>query len=63
MSDNILPVGSMSDDMALSRLFELIANGAQDSGELAQLDAMVYERLVQGYDDAKAQPLKLVRTA
>ena len=61
MADNTQPVGSMSDDMALSRLFELIASGEQDSGELAQLDAIVYERLAQGYDDAKARPLQLVR--
>ena len=38
-----------SDDALISRLYELAGN--DDSGELARIDAMVYERLLQAYGD------------
>lgn len=43
-----------SDDALVARLYELA--GSDDSGELARIDAMVYERLLQAYggDDQAA---------
>lgn len=53
---------SLSDDMLLSRLFELVASGQLDSNELAQLDATISQRLQQNYD-GKQPVMKLVRAA
>ncbi|MGH8085412.1 MAG: hypothetical protein ACREPV_09065 [Lysobacter sp.] len=38
-----------SDDALVARLYELA--GSDDSSELARIDAMVYERLLQAYGD------------
>lgn len=38
-----------SDDALISRLYELAGNDSD--GELARIDAMVYERLLQAYGD------------
>lgn len=63
MSDNHPAADpSLSDDMLLSRLFELVANGQLDSNELAQLDATISQRLQQNYD-GKQPVMKLVRAA
>jgi conjugal transfer/entry exclusion protein len=63
MSDNHHAADpSLSDDMLLSRLFELVANGQLDSNELAQLDATISQRLQQNYD-GKQPVMKLVRAA
>ena len=63
MSDNYQAADpSLSDDMLLSRLFELVANGQLDSNELAQLDATISQRLQQNYD-GKQPVMKLVRAA
>ena len=40
---------NLSDDSALHRLFDVTASG-QSPQELAQLDALVYGRLTQAYD-------------
>lgn len=53
---------SMSDDMLLTRLFELVAAGELDSNELAQLDATISQRLQQNYEDDKQPTVKLVRS-
>lgn len=64
MSDQNNPAGaaSMSDDMLLTRLFELVAAGELDSNELAQLDATITQRLHQNYEDDKQPVMKLVRS-
>ncbi len=63
MSDNHQTAdASLSDDMLLSRLFELVASGQLDSNELAQLDATISQRLQQNYD-GKQPVMKLVRAA
>lgn len=49
MSDLHSPSEADSDDALVARLYEL-ARG-DDSGELARIDAMVYERLLQAYGD------------
>lgn len=43
------PTDSESDDALVARLYELAA--ANDSAELARIDALVYERLLQAYGD------------
>ncbi len=63
MSDNNQAgMASMSDDMLLSRLFELVAAGELDSNELAQLDAAITQRLEQNYNDSKKSVMKLVQS-
>lgn len=63
MSDHTQPgAASMSDDMLLTRLFELVAAGELDSNELAQLDATISQRLHQNYEDDKQPTVKLVRS-
>ncbi len=54
----------LSDDSAVNRLFEITANG-EDTQELAQLDALVYQRLTQAYDESVTIPAQLeaIRTA
>ena len=46
---------AISDHNAVHRLFEMTANG-QDPLELAQLDALVYERLAEAYDENAVIP-------
>lgn len=48
--DVLSPITSdaSSDDALVARLYELGEN--EDSGELARIDALVYERLLQAYD-------------
>lgn len=53
---------SMSDDMLLTRLFELVAAGDLDSRELAQLDAAISQRLQQNYEDGKPSVMKVVQS-
>ncbi len=48
----------ISDDSAVHRLFEMTTNG-QHNQELAQLDALVYERLKQAYDENVAIPVQV----
>lgn len=63
MSDNYSPADpSISDDMLLTRLFELVASGQLESQELAQIDAAISQRLKQNYDE-KQPAMKLVRAA
>ncbi len=45
----------LSDHNAVHRLFEITANG-EDTQELAQLDALVYERLSRAYDETVIIP-------
>ncbi len=49
MTDLHAPNEADSDDALVARLYEL-ARG-DDNGELARIDAMVYERLLQAYAD------------
>jgi len=63
MSDDTSPADpSISDDMLLTRLFELVASGQLESQELAQIDAAISQRLQQNYD-GKQPTMKLVRAA
>ncbi|TWI04551.1 hypothetical protein IP90_00684 [Luteimonas cucumeris] len=64
MSDhNPMPTASMSDDMLLSRLFELVRNGELHSPEVSQLDAAIHQRLEQNYDDSRKPVMKLMQAA
>lgn len=45
MSENLNAI----EQAAVLRLFELASKGETDSGEFARLEAMVYERLAEGY--------------
>ena len=45
----------LSDDALMARLYELARTGRQESVETAQLDAEVYNRLLQAYGDAEPQ--------
>ena len=64
MSDNnITSITSMdaagiTDDHAVNRLFEVTAKG-EDMQELARLDALVYERLTQAYDETVVIPVQV----
>jgi len=58
--NNIKSIASMDatlicDHTAVNRLFEVTANGGNPQ-ELARLDALVYERLTQAYDDTVVVP-------
>lgn len=44
------PSFALSDEAAVRRLYELATDGANDSPEFADLDALVYERLLQTYE-------------
>ena len=46
----LISTGTLSDDEAVARLFELTARGNAAADELAQLEAMVYGRLVEAYE-------------
>lgn len=62
MSDNnAMPMASMSDEMLLSRLFELVSEGNLDNPEVVELDATISQRLQQSYDDSKKSIMKLVQ--
>jgi hypothetical protein len=61
MSDsNQTSAAAMSDEMLLTRLFELVAAGGLDSSELAQIDAAISERLQHSYGDDRQPVMKLV---
>jgi len=49
MTDLHPPGEAESDDALVARLYELV--GSNDSGELARIDAIVHERLLQAYGD------------
>ncbi len=53
-----LDASQISDGNAVHRLFEMTAHG-QNPQELAQLDALVYERLTQTYDENIVIPAEL----
>lgn len=53
-----LDASQISDDNALHHLFEMTAKG-HDVQELARLDALVYERLTQAYDEDIVIPAEL----
>ncbi len=53
-----MEAAAITDDNAVTRLFEITANG-ENAQELAQLDALVYERLTQAYDDTVVIPAQL----
>lgn len=42
---------ALSDDMAISRMFDLVQNGQTDNSEFALLDAVIQARLRRAYDD------------
>lgn len=56
MTDLHAPANEVdSDDALVARLYELA--GSDNNSELARIDAMVYERLLQAYgDDGQASP-------
>ncbi len=43
---------TLSDDDAVALLYELANKGDNGSNEFVQLDSMVYQRLLQAYDEA-----------
>lgn len=43
-------IGSSTEQQAVTRLFDLVRTGEVDNVEFAQLDSMIYERLLQTYD-------------
>lgn len=53
MNVHHLTFDHLSDDALMTRLYELARNGRQDSVETAQLDAEVYNRLIQAYGEAE----------
>ncbi|GAA5075115.1 hypothetical protein [Lysobacter panacisoli] len=55
MNVHHLTLDHVSDDQLMSRLYELARNGKQDSIETAQIDAEVYNRLIQAYGEATAE--------
>lgn len=55
MNVHHLTFDHLSDDALMSRLYELARNGKQDSVETAQIDAEVYNRLLQAYGDAQPE--------
>ena len=55
MTDLQVPASEVdSDDALVARLYELA--GSDDRGELARIDAMVYQRLLQAYGDDDQTP-------
>lgn len=55
MNVHHLTFDHLSDDALMARLYELARTGRQESVETAQLDAEVYNRLLQAYGDAEPQ--------
>lgn len=43
------PTTTISDDVAVSRLFDLSRSGNVGNQEFSQLDSVIYERLLQAY--------------
>ncbi|MDQ3040106.1 MAG: hypothetical protein M3Q13_00355 [Pseudomonadota bacterium] len=48
--NNLMAIASVSDDSAVNRLFDIIAEGNPNSQEFMVLDAIVYQRLMQNYE-------------
>ncbi|HEY0506024.1 MAG TPA: hypothetical protein VGD42_21275 [Lysobacter sp.] len=53
MTVHHLTFDHLSDDALMTRLYDLARNGRQDSLETAQIDAEVYNRLLQAYGEAE----------
>ncbi|MGH8077046.1 MAG: hypothetical protein ACREPE_06950 [Lysobacter sp.] len=53
----------MSDDDAVTLLFDLAAHGEAARDKLVQLDALVYGRLVQAYDADELPVLRQLAAA
>ncbi len=53
MNVHHLTFDHLSDDALMARLYELARNGRQDCVETSQLDAEVYNRLLQAYGEAE----------
>ena len=53
MTVHHLTFDHLSNDALMARLYDLARNGRQDSVETAQIDAEVYNRLLQAYGDAE----------
>lgn len=49
MSMQDMSASAISDDVAVSRLFDLARNGQVGNQEFSQLDSVIYERLLQAY--------------
>ncbi len=62
MSVHNLTLDNVSDDALMSRLFELAQSGDAGSAELEQLDAAIYNRLLEAYGEA-AEPAPGARKA
>ena len=43
-------IGNSTEHQAVTRLFDLVRTGEVDNVEFAQLDSLIYERLLQTYD-------------
>lgn len=43
-------IGTETEHQAVTRLFDLVRTGDVDNVEFAQLDSMIYERLLQTYE-------------
>lgn len=53
----------ISDDQAISRMFDLVQNGQVDNSEFALLDAVIQSRLRKAYDEGKPQTAVVVQLA
>lgn len=51
-----VPLETLSDDDAVSLLFELAGHGAEVGEKLIRLDAVIYARLLQAYGEALPEP-------
>lgn len=43
-------IDTNTEQQAVTRLFDLVRTGEVDNVEFAQLDSLIYERLLQAYD-------------
>lgn len=43
-------IGNSTEQQAVTRLFDLVRTGEVDNVEFAQLDSLIYERLLKTYD-------------
>lgn len=60
MSDNnLLAIAQVSDASAVNRLFDILVSGNQNSQEFKVLDAIIYQRLMQNYEQAGEVPSQL----
>ncbi|HEY0661886.1 MAG TPA: hypothetical protein VGD21_11280 [Lysobacter sp.] len=55
MTPHDLPMATVSDDMLISRLYELAQDGDHETAELRLLDVVVYGRLAETYGEMQPE--------